>query len=789
MTIGEAALLAGLVPSPSKYSPKHNLKLALAKKNLVLDNMLKYQFISREQYEQAYKEIPTIIEELPNPYKDRAPYFTEAVRRYIVDKYGTERLYNEGLKVYTTCDLTLQQAARKALMHGAIDWEKRERRPSGVVKSLTQEEISEFLQGPPPKKVEVGVLLPALVIQNHTPKRHRKKKGDADSDIQECTLALNGNMRFKSRLESKYRYHANDLLMVQVTAVKGNSLTLEQYTVPPIQGALVCIENQTGYIRALVGGLDFKQSSFNRAVQAKRQPGSAFKPFVYSAALEWHHYSPFTTIVDEPMAVLVQAEESEWIPMNSDGQFLGPISLRKALALSRNTAAAKVIMDIGAGDTIRMARNMGIESYLGRHLSLALGSSEVTPLEMTSAYSVFPNMGVRVYPIFVRKVVDRFGNVLEDNTTDPLQITTESLTTPQATAWLRQRTLEQTQQYEDVSQWQGDEHFRREPKPSIRQQFTAPPELEQKKSTLTTIDKLLSMPISDTVEITRRPDPFRVMSPQVAHLMVNMLQTTCVAGTAVKASKLHRKDLGGKTGTTDDCTDAWFLGFNPKYTTGVWVGFDTKQSLGKKEYGATAALPVWMEFMSKALEKTPSLAYAIPPGLVWNQDQPQSAWQPQVQDSLSSGPDLPSYIYTKQVCPVDGNAEGAFYPSSFYPGYGTPGYGPPGYMPAYPNSGYYQGYYPSQDDNGPPLPSSVRVFSSTGETLGYAPLTRDEEGKVVLYKEELDQQNAHRSQQYDQGVQAEPEPSRQGSFQNNRSRASQFFRNLRNIFNPNSWRQ
>ena len=185
---------------------------------------------------------------------------------------------------------------------------------------------------------------------------------------------------------------------------------------------MVSIDNNTGYIRALVGGLDFERSSFNRAVQAVRQPGSAFKPMVYAAALEWADYSPHTLIVDEPIAVMVDPAKPPWIPRNADGQFLGPITLKQALAQSRNIAAVKLIMDISPERTIHMARKMGIRSSLDKNLSLSLGSSEVTPLELTSAYTVFPNMGLRISPVLIKRVEDRFGNVLEDNSMEPLDI-------------------------------------------------------------------------------------------------------------------------------------------------------------------------------------------------------------------------------------------------------------------------------------------------------------------------------------------------------------------------------
>ncbi|MBM3299361.1 MAG: transglycosylase domain-containing protein, partial [Deltaproteobacteria bacterium] len=420
LSIAEAALLAGVVASPSKFAPHRNLEGSLHRRDLVLDSMLRNAFISEDQRRFAAEETPSFRENLPNTYQ-RAPHFVEAVRQYIASQYGEDRVYNDGLQVWTTCDLALDNLASQALLKGAKAWEARQQRPPGLVKRLKPAEARMFVEGPDSEAYEPGDIVETLVLSNDTPKKRDKKKKTEDH-FQECTLALAGGAKFQMRLESKVPFRPNDLLQFRVVKTEGTRITLEPEILPPVEGAVVCIENNTGYVRALVGGLDFERSRFNRASQAVRQPGSAFKPFVYTAALEYGLYGPHSIVVDEPIAVIISAHEPEWVPMNSDGSFLGPITLRQALAQSRNVAAVKLIMDVGVEPTIEMARAMGIESRLGKNLSLSLGASEVTPLELTSAYTVFPNMGVRVAPVLVKKVVDRFGKVLEDNTMEPLDI-------------------------------------------------------------------------------------------------------------------------------------------------------------------------------------------------------------------------------------------------------------------------------------------------------------------------------------------------------------------------------
>ena len=328
------------------------------------------------------------------------------------------------------------------------------------------------------------------------------------------------------QLESDIRYRANDLLEFKVTEVDGTRLSLEHQTIPQVQGAVVCIENNTGYVRSLVGGLGLICSSFNRALRAMRQPGSAFKPFVYASALEWSRYSPRTLIVDEPIAVVVDPREPEWMPKNSDGQFQGPMTFRQALAHSRNIIAVKLLMDVGMEPVIQMARNMGIHSPLRRNLSISLGASEVTPLELTSAYTVFPNMGVRVSPVMVKKVVDRFGNVLEDNTVEPLDVPAHMTTEGGAS-------LPAVEPPASVTAGGSVQEPRSVGEGGLIDEMRSLAVENQGSSSGQGREEELSEAFQPSA--AGGPRMVRVLSPQTAYLMVSILRDTCVSGTAAAA--------------------------------------------------------------------------------------------------------------------------------------------------------------------------------------------------------------------------------------------------------------
>jgi penicillin-binding protein 1A len=741
LSVADAALLAGLVASPSRFNPQRNPEGALKRREFVLGGMLRHGFISDDEYKIASAEDVRIRETLPNPY-ERVPYFTEGVRQYILAKYGENRLYNEGLQVWTTCDVALQKKASEAILLGVKSWEKRQGRPAGLLRRLKPSEARDFLAVAPDQPHKAGDAIQGLVIANHTQAPKNSKAKQAQDNVQDCSLALAGNRQFRMQLPCEIRYRPNDLLEFKIVEVNGSRLTLEHNTLPPVEGALVCIENNTGYVRALVGGMDFERSSFNRATQGMRQPGSAFKPLIYAAALEWNNYSPNTLVVDDPIAVALDPRAPEWLPMNSDGQFQGPMTVRQALAHSRNIVAVKLLMDVGGESAVQMARNLGIRSSLGTNLSLSLGSSEVTPLELTAAYTVFPNLGVRVNPVLVKKVVDRFGNVLEDNSAQPLDPGARMIEDATLDNQLPNPPGQQLDP--DGEQEAGGSGLVDEMRNLATENRAAAPDAS--------VEKLLADTFPPAVSF--RNDMVRVLSPQTSYLMLSMLRDVCISGTAAAVSKLRRRDLSGKTGTTDDCTDAWFVGFNPKFTTGVWIGYDAKAPLGRHEYGATAALPVWMDFMKEALRNHPVSGYPVPSGIVFAADAPS-----RLDALLEAGPDRAPDPYTKQISPVD---------ATFTPDPRQPVFGPDRPLELVQASAA-------------PYPDTIRILSSTGETLGYGVYTRDQKGKVTVYARYPSNGGGHQEEALDQDA---PEESYiQG--------AARFLRNLPQFFPsaPRGWLQ
>lgn len=697
LTIPEAALIAGLVSNPTKNAPPKNVDGALKRREFVLTSMLKNNFITTDEYNAGMADTPKFRETLPTP-AERVPYFTEAVRQYILEKYGARKLYDDGLQVWTTCDIRLQEKASESLVKGAQAWERRQNRPPGLFKRLKPAEVKEFLNAEALAEPAIGSYVQALVVD--TPKQAKKGKEKKQETVSPSyRLAFQGGLYFNMELDGGQAFRTNDVVEFKVVESSQGNISLFQIKSPAVQGAVVCIENTSGFVRALVGGLDYEKSSFNRATQAHRQPGSAFKPIVFASALEWGGYSPRTMVYDEPIAVVVDPREAEWIPSNSDGGFLGPINLKRSLAQSRNIVAVKLVMDVGPESVIKMAKNMGFQTTMGRNLSIGLGSSEVTPLELTSAYSVFPNMGVRIPPKLVKKVVDRFGKVLEDNTQPSDLIRTFALernyrgsrseiivTSSNSTGQAAQNYLDQRL----VASMRALDIASESPAPE--------PDSRVKGS-------------SGNVLIDDTSGSYQALSPQTAYLMLSMMRETCVSGTAAAAAKLKRPDIGGKTGTTDDCADAWFVGYNGKYTTGVWLGFDTKVSLGKQEYGGTASLPIWMDFMAETLKNEPLTAFAPPPGVVFWEANAQPG-PDNVEKLFEFGPDVDPSLNAKQNCPID----------SIY-------FVTMGYQDAYSNGMSNFGLQAMNQQG------SLRVLSPEGQTLGYGYPFRDETGRASLYRE------------------------------------------------------
>jgi penicillin-binding protein 1A len=418
LTLDQCALIAGLPQAPSEYSPLRNPQKALARRKYVLGQMAEEGFITAEDAERATAQ-PLALVERPNWFQETTPYYTEHVRRYVEETYGDDALYNQGLEIHTAVDVELQRAARRAVNDGLRELDKRHNGYRGPLKSIRPDAVPETIAA---LKAEwdapaAGTIVRGVVSGTGESAYTIQLGGEtAPLPFSSLKWALRGNKDAKAETLLK----SGDLIEVRLVEKSeengGWKLALEQP--PEVQGALVSIEGETGLVRAMVGGSDYGTSQFNRAVQAKRQPGSAFKPIIYAAALD-HGYTPATVVMDN--AFVYRNARMNWKPRNYDRQFHGPNLMRTALAKSRNLSTINILDDIGVDYAIQYARKLGIESDLAENLSISLGSSGVSPLELTLAYSVFANGGYRVKPVFITRILDRDGNELESYELDRVQ--------------------------------------------------------------------------------------------------------------------------------------------------------------------------------------------------------------------------------------------------------------------------------------------------------------------------------------------------------------------------------
>ncbi len=554
LNLAECSILAGLPQAPSRYSPFRHPERAKQRQIYVLNRMKEDGHITNLEATEAISR-DLDIKPRKNWFIERVPYYTEHIRRYVADHYGEEVLYREGLKIHTAVNIGLQKMAREKIARGLEELDRR-RGYRGPLKHLPALKIEAFCE-----KIAEEMAHGSL----REDKTYRGVVVDVD-DVEKAMTVRVGDVLGRIRgetitwarpvdpevayWEDKLRtpgdmFETGDVVLVSPEkriAEKGQSqaaveenpgetgtvaweFRLEQE--PAVQAALLSIENETGHVKTMIGGRDYRDSQFNRAVQSKRQPGSAFKPVIYAAALD-KGYTPASVIIDSPVVFEDIERDFTWKPRNYHEKFFGPTLLRTAIKKSRNVVTIKILKDIGIDYVIDYARKLGITSDISRDLSIALGSSGVSLLEIVNAYSVFPNLGYRIDPVFITRIEDRNGNVLEES------------------------------------------------------------KLQRKK----------------------------VIDMSTAYIMTNLLESVVESGTGWRVKKMGRP-VAGKTGTTNDLFDAWFLGFTPRYTTGVWVGFDQEKPLGKGETGSRAASPIWLEYMQSALEGKSVRTFNVPEGVVF----------------------------------------------------------------------------------------------------------------------------------------------------------------------------
>jgi penicillin-binding protein 1A len=515
LTLEDCAMIAALPRNPTLYSPRLHPSAALARRNYILDRMAAEHMISAKLAAET-KIRPMLLKPLVHEDTEIAPHFIEWVRESLATRYSTDEIWRKGMQVYTTLSIPMQNAARKALREGLRSYDKKcgWRGPKGNVLSMPAASIDGYShpswRNPlHPEDIVVGLVMEIEGAEAAV--KIGKYYGIIGPKEIAWTKAKTPGEILKSGDLAYFRINSID------NARQTVSISLEQR--PEAEGALIILQNSTGEIKAMVGGYDFEESEFNRATQALRQVGSTFKPFVYSTALE-KGLTPDSILLDSPIRFTDRLGRV-WQPANYDGKFKGSITVRQALTESRNVPTIKVAELVGIKNVVVMARRFGLSGDLEPYLPLAIGAGEATLLEMASAFTVFPNLGMQAKPYFIRRVQD----------------------------------------YDRV----------------------------KKEETL--------------------PQTHQVLKPEIAQQMLGLLQNVVQNGTATAAKSLGRP-LGGKTGTTDNFTDAWFIGFTPSITAAVWVGYDEKKTLGNKESGAVVALPIWIACLQEVLKDAPIEQFA-----------------------------------------------------------------------------------------------------------------------------------------------------------------------------------
>lgn len=578
LTLGEMAILAAIPKAPAKYDPFNNPEEAIKRRNLVIDKMLEQGMISPEEATNAKAEKLNLVER-PNPTREVAPYFTEYVRQYLMKQYGYNAVYTEGLKVFTTLNSDWNIYANEALRSGvkridrSMGWRGPERHLEGdefqKYLEANQNKYSRF----PGEGDTVEAIVTSVPNSGNSYAIVQIGKFSARVPMSEKKFlsALNEAPYKEAKIGVKPRPYlaVGDIVEVKVSGVDKDGVPLVTLSPTPlVQGALLSMDPYTGEILAMVGGYDFDKSEFNRAIQAKRQPGSAFKPIVYTAAIDTG-YHPASIINDAP--VILEGRAGSWRPTNYDKKFSGPQTLAYALQRSVNTISIKLAMEIGIGTIIKYARLMGIESDIPPDLSIALGTASIGILELARAYAVIANGGYLVEPIFVFRVYDSEGRILEDRTPKIRGFSEPPQEADKYLRWLRSGGLP----------------------------FWGPDGLAFRKM---------------ICEARGR----KVLDSKTAYVMVSLMKNVVQAGTGT-AARLTGVEVAGKTGTTNDYKDAWFIGFTTQALTAVWVGYDDGRiSLRNPRIGATGgelAAPIWGRFMLKALGGHAIPTFPVPEGI------------------------------------------------------------------------------------------------------------------------------------------------------------------------------
>ncbi len=589
LSLAEVATIAGLPKAPSRYNPLANSERAMQRRNWILGRMLSLGTINQQQYEEASAEIDTAsyhgsISELD------AAYAAEMVRQEVVNKFGL-KAYTEGYTAITTLDSTMQSHAVEALQAGIMAYDERHGYRGAEVTEIAPEDWQTTLKS----TATYGGLEPAIVTEvadDHLmilTKEGLSLPLNWVDGLENLRLYKTVNARTAPIESAAAVFKVGDLIRVLRHANDRVSLT----QLPEAQAAMVALEPNNGGIKALVGGFDYRQSRFNRVTQATRQPGSNFKPFIYTTALKTG-FTPASIINDAPVVFDDIKLEETWRPENDGGKFYGPTRLREALYRSRNLVSIRLLRRMGIDRTLEGLQSFGFDtSDMPLDLSLALGSHALTPLEIARGYAVFANGGYLIEPYILDKVIDRDGNVIYQANPETVCESCET---------------------DDMGNIINKQPESQDIDLQLEQLLTDLAQESLQQDEQNNWDAIIQA-LQKTNEVETIPAK-RVVDSQTAFLIDSMLKDVILRGTGKKAQKLKRSDLAGKTGTTNGPRDAWFSGYSPHLVATAWVGFDDNLLLGRNEYGGSSALPIWIEFMGAALADKPPIQRPQPNGVV-----------------------------------------------------------------------------------------------------------------------------------------------------------------------------
>jgi penicillin-binding protein 1A len=571
LSIAEMATLAGIPTAPSVVNPVASAEAARVRRTHVLGRMRELNYISQSEYDQANSSPMESRLHGPTIEVD-APYVAEMVRNEMQAKYG-DSIYTAGYRVYTTIDARLEGAATVALRTGLLEYDRRHGWRGATAKvDLSQSSSAADLESELEEFPVIGGLRPAIVerVEPKSATIYVKNLGEVTLPWEKMAWA---RRELPDEKVDRAPVQASDIFSRgDVIYTVGNSREALQFVqVPEAQSALVSVDPKDGAVVALVGGFDFFQSKFNRVTQARRQPGSGFKPFVYAAAFD-KGYTPASVVMDAPIVIDEAGMEQAWRPKENEGKFFGPIRLREAMTHSRNLVSVRLMREIGGDYTWHYVQRFGFDkSQLPNDLTMALGTASLSPLQMANAYATFANGGFKVTSYYIDRIEDAAGKTLLQ--AEPALACADCGRATEAAAPGRNGAAARPSLLDDGPH-----------------------------------DGRTLIPPADLAP--------QVLRPQIAYLLSDMMADVIKHGTGMGARVLNRDDIAGKTGTTNDQHDAWFNGFNGDLVTTVWTGFDQDRSLGSGEEGAHAALPIWVYFMHDALAGAPRHGVPVPDGIV-----------------------------------------------------------------------------------------------------------------------------------------------------------------------------